>query len=207
MVGSYRRTEDCKMIQHFPLSRQSWPGCDIDTGLVPFISMLSLAEKERETIWLDKTRYSALSHLFSTPPNASIASLVDTTGIGFSDTCRFITRELSQGTGHTLTIVFEPTDNNSVPNLPGWIVFNDTEDFSRADWNSLLELINLYQILPRFAFTAKSTASAPDWMSPAFQEIDSHETSHTVEHDQWLAVEEFSVGHWFSIHDMAILLK
>ncbi|OQB02278.1 MAG: putative ATP-dependent helicase Lhr [Spirochaetes bacterium ADurb.Bin215] len=209
-LGHIVEPKIAKMIQHFPLSRQSWPGCDIDTGLVPFISMLSLAEKERETIWLDKTRYSALSHLFSTPPNASIASLVDTTGIGFSDTCRFITRELSQGTGHTLTIVFEPTDTNSVPNLPGWIVFNDTEDFSRADWNSLLELINLYQILPRFAFTAKSTASAPDWMSPAFQEIDSHETSHTVEHDQWLAVEDSVLASWKPLvqhlHDMAIPL-
>ena len=193
-LGHTIKNETAKMLQQFNLDRNSWDGCTDETGLIAFISMLSMNEKERERLWLDKALFSALSHILSTQPSPeSIESLSERTGILFKPQSRFIEKELTPETGHKLSFVFEPPENEQAPNTPGWLVFNDTVEFQRSEWNSLLELINFYQILPQFAFATKSRAVATDWMSSAFI---SNKTESSIDDNNWTALEDFILVSW-----------
>jgi DEAD/DEAH box helicase domain-containing protein len=158
-----------RVLHRLQLDRQAWPGCDHDTGLVALVAMLALPESDRERLWLDKARFSALSAALSAVPSAEpIASLAQQTGLAFGPGARMSTKELSAGTDHRLTLVLDASSAAVVPDLAAWILFNDAGEFERSDWNALLELVNFYQILPRFVFAAASRAGEPDWMAPAF---------------------------------------
>jgi len=54
-------------------------------------------------------------------------------------------------------------DGNNQPDPYGWIVFDDTAEIDERDWNSLLDMINFYQIFPGFHWNARTAVHSLDW--------------------------------------------
>ena len=158
--------EQAKTLQALRLDRQSWPGADQLMGLKPLIAMLSLPEADRDALWIDKARHSFMSNLVSTPPEPDgVEALSIRTGLRLKSGGLYSRRMLSPDGMHELTMVLEPPESGMVPDLSGWMVFDDTRESEQVDWNALLDLVNLYQVLPRFYFACASLSTEEDWMT------------------------------------------
>ena len=186
------------IIGQLNLKRPDWPGTGALTGLTAFISMLSLPEADRDALWLDKARYSFLGNLLSQEPEGDgLTALGTRIGLPLNPNGRYSRIRLSCANslpdteGHELTLVLEPPHSGKIPDLSGWLVFDDNVPADELEWQSLLDLLNLYQIFPKFAITARSFASEPDWMNQFFPE-------QTNVDDDWRNIYQEALAEWKS---------
>lgn len=194
-----------RALRQLPLARGEWPGTTEETGMIALIAMLSLGEADRERLWLAKAQFSITRAFFScTQASESVEALSGRTGITFSPGARHGERFLGTESRHTLTLVQSPPKAAEVPDTVGWVIFDDTEDFSREDWNGMLECMNYYQVLPRFAFGSKTMAADHEWMAAAFG-MREREVS-----PDWAAVADCVLATWkplvFHLHEQGVPL-
>lgn len=182
--------EKVRRLEYMKLDRRAWPGCEHLMGMKPFVAMLSLPQAERESLWLDKARYSFLANMLLKKPEADgIDALARRTGLQLDPKGTYFRTFPVPDASHELTMILEPPRTGTVPELSGWMVFDDMHDFGQKDWNSLLDLINLYQILPRFVFGCASLAVENDWMTSSLAGTQSSETG-------WFEIHELVLGEW-----------
>ncbi|HOC29960.1 MAG TPA: DUF1998 domain-containing protein [Treponemataceae bacterium] len=165
--------EAAKRFQQFKIENSSWPGVKEDASPEAFVSMLSLCEADRDAQWLNKARHSAMLHfLSSTEAARPAAELSERAGTDFGKNQAFVTKKLSEQAAHELTLILGMGAPFTVSSLDLWLEFDDSAELDRFEWNSLLDLVNLYQIFPHFACAAKSAAAEKDWMAYAFAGTD-----------------------------------
>lgn len=185
--------KSARMLGRFRLAKTPWPGYDDEAGLEALVAMLSMPEDERERLWLDKALYSALGWLFSSPqPAESIEALGLRTGISLKPRAKHAEAALSPGKEHSLTLILDGDSTEEKPELAGWLRFDDRTEIERLEWNALLELVNFYQVLPRFAFAAASRADEPDWMRAALE----RRAESGRGDDDWTSVMDCALASW-----------
>jgi len=165
--------EAAKRFQQFKIENSSWPGVKEDANPAAFVSMLSLCEADRDAQWLNKARHSAMLHFLSSPEAARpAAELSERAGTDFGKNQAFVTKKLSEQAAHELTLILGMSASFTLSSLDLWLEFDDSAELDRFEWNSLLDLVNLYQIFPHFACATKSAATETDWMAYAFAVTD-----------------------------------